>query len=192
MSSKKQSGTKLSPYEKQLRDCTFFLDRNLGRKWAAQALRLAGARVEVHDDHFAQDVPDEEWLAACGERDWIVLTLDYRIRYRVSELDAIKRSKTKAFLIARAGQMNREELSGLLVRSLPRFVAPAAPPAASHLLKPGLVKSSCMQALRACNSGYPEILTVPAAKKSLRALHPVLLPMLCLSVWLCGLSSRDF
>jgi len=52
-----------------------------------------------------------------------VLTLDYRIRYRVSELDALKRNKTKAFLIARTGQMNREELSGLLVRSLPKFVA---------------------------------------------------------------------
>lgn len=123
MPSKKQSGTKLSRYEKQLRECTFFLDRNLGRKWAAEALRQAGARVEVHDDHFAQDVPDEEWLAFCGVRNWIVLTLDYRIRYRVSELDALKRNKTKAFLIARAGQMNREELSGLLVRSLPKFVA---------------------------------------------------------------------
>lgn len=123
MPSKKQSGTKLSRYEKQLRECTFFLDRNLGRKWAAEALRLAGARVEVHDDHFAQDVPDEEWLAFCGVRNWIVLTLDYRIRYRVSELDALKRNKTKAFLIARAGQMNREELSSLLVRSLPKFVA---------------------------------------------------------------------
>lgn len=123
MPSKKQSGTKLSRYEKQLRDCTFFLDRNLGRKWAAESLRLAGAQVEVHDDHFAQDVTDEEWLAFCGVRNWIVLTLDYRIRYRVSELDALKRNKTKAFLIARAGQMNREELSGLLVRSLPKFVA---------------------------------------------------------------------
>ena len=123
MPSKKQSGTKLSRYEKQLRECTFFLDRNLGRKWVAEALRQAGARVEVHDDHFALDAPDEEWLAFCGERNWIVLTLDYRIRYRVSELEALKRNKTKAFLIARAGQMNREELSGLLVRGLPKFVA---------------------------------------------------------------------
>lgn len=52
-----------------------------------------------------------------------MLTLDYRIRCRASELDALKRNKTKAFLIARTGQMNREELSGLLVRSLPKFVA---------------------------------------------------------------------
>jgi predicted nuclease of predicted toxin-antitoxin system len=123
MPSKKQSGTKLSRYEKQLRECAFFLDRNLGRKWAADALRQAGARVEVHDDHFAQDVPDEEWLAFCGKHNWIVLTLDYRIRYRINELEALKRNKTKAFLIARAGQMNREELSGLLVRSLPKLVA---------------------------------------------------------------------
>ena len=129
MPSKKQSGTKLSRYEKQLRECTFFLDRNLGRKWVAEALRQAGARVEIHDDHFAADAPDEEWLALCGERNWTVLTLDYRIRYRVSELEALKRNKTKAFLIARAGQMNREELSGLLVRGLPKFVVLSLTPA---------------------------------------------------------------
>jgi len=123
MPSKKQSGTKLSRYEKRLKACAFFLDRNLGRKWVAEALREAGARVEVHDDHFAQDVPDEEWLAFCGAHNWIVLTLDYRIRYRFSELDSLKRNKTKAFLIARAGQMNRAELSALLVRCLPKLVA---------------------------------------------------------------------
>ena len=120
---KKQSGTKLSRYEKQLKECTFFLDRNLGRKWAAQALRQAGAQVEIHDDHFAPDAPDEEWLAFCGEHNWIVLTLDYRIRYRSRELDALRRNQVKAFLIAKAGHMNKEELSNLLVRVLPKFVA---------------------------------------------------------------------
>jgi predicted nuclease of predicted toxin-antitoxin system len=123
MPSNKPSGTKSSPYEKQLREIIFFLDRNLGRKWAAEALRQAGAQVEIHDDHFAPDVHDEEWLAFCGRQGWIVLTLDYRICYRSSELDALERNKVKAFLIARAGQMNKEELSNLLVRELPKFVA---------------------------------------------------------------------
>lgn len=123
MPSKKQSGTKLSQYEKQLKECTFFLDRNLGRKWVAEALRQAGAQVEVHDDHLAPDIPDEGWLAFCGERNWIALTLDYRIRYRTSELDALKRNKVKAFLIAKSGQMNKEKLCELLVRGLPKFVA---------------------------------------------------------------------
>lgn len=123
MPSNKRSGTKSSQYEKQLREFTFFLDRNLGSKWVAAALRQAGARVEVHADHFAPDGSDEEWLGACGEHGWVAITLDYRIRYRAAELGALNRHKVKAFLIARAGDMNREALSRLLVGKLPKFVA---------------------------------------------------------------------
>lgn len=123
MPSNKRSATKLSPYEKQLRELTFFLDRNLGSKRVAEALRSAGATVEVHAGHFAADGSDEEWLAACGQRGWIALTLDYRIRYRASERSALKDHKVRAFLIARAGEMKGEELSRLLVSKLPKFVA---------------------------------------------------------------------
>ena len=35
----------------------FFIDRSLGRRHVAQALRAAGAVVEIHDDHFPQDAP---------------------------------------------------------------------------------------------------------------------------------------
>jgi hypothetical protein len=35
-----------------------FLDYQFGRYVAADALRAAGARVEVHIDHFAQSAPD--------------------------------------------------------------------------------------------------------------------------------------
>jgi hypothetical protein len=126
MPSNKRSGTKLSPYEKQLRELTFFLDRNLGSKRVAEALRSAGATVEVHADHFAADGSDEEWLAACGKRGWIALTLDYRIRYRASERDALKDHKVRAFLVARAGEMKGEVLSQLLVGKLPKLVALAS------------------------------------------------------------------
>lgn len=123
MRSNKRSGTKLSPYEKQLKEFTFFLDRNLGTKRVAEAMRKAGANIEVHADHFSPEGSDEEWLSACGMRGWIALTLDYRIRYRVTELQALHRHKVKAFLIARAGQLNGEMLCQLLVGRLPKFVA---------------------------------------------------------------------
>lgn len=126
MPSSKRSATKLSPSEKQLRELTFFLDRNLGSKQVAEALRQAGARVEVHADHFAKDGADEEWLAACGQRGWIAITLDYRIRYRASERDALMDNKVKAFLVARAGQLNGTALSQLLIDKLPKFVALAS------------------------------------------------------------------
>lgn len=41
----------------------FFIDRSLGSQGVAQALRNAGARVEVHDDHFAVNEQDTVWLA---------------------------------------------------------------------------------------------------------------------------------
>lgn len=40
---------------------TFYIDRCLGKSVAA-ALRAAGADVRVHDDHFAQDARDEDWI----------------------------------------------------------------------------------------------------------------------------------
>ena len=49
----------------------------------AGILRAADLKVEVHDDHFAQDAPDPEWLAAVGKNNWIVITRDERIRYNV-------------------------------------------------------------------------------------------------------------
>ena len=39
----------------------FFIDRCLGKK-LAESLRNAGALVEIHDDHFSQDINDEDWL----------------------------------------------------------------------------------------------------------------------------------
>lgn len=123
MPSSKRSATKSSPYEKQLRELTFFLDRNLGSRRVAEAMRQAGAHVEVHADHFPQDGSDEEWLAACGKRSWIAITLDYRIRYRAGERDALKENKVKAFLVAKAGEMGGEVLGRLLVGKLPKLVA---------------------------------------------------------------------
>ena len=47
---------------------TFFVDRSLGKHVVAVALRSAGARVEVHDDHFSPDATDEHWLTESGEK----------------------------------------------------------------------------------------------------------------------------
>jgi len=39
----------------------FFIDRCLGTK-LADSLQNVGATVEIHDDHFEQDIEDEDWL----------------------------------------------------------------------------------------------------------------------------------
>lgn len=47
-------------------DPIYFVDRSLGGKFVATALRAAGAEVVVHDDVFPQNATDVEWLAEAG------------------------------------------------------------------------------------------------------------------------------
>jgi len=55
---------------------TFFLDENIGSVDVARALRDAGARVEVYNDHFGGAVEDEEWIALVAEKGWVAITKD--------------------------------------------------------------------------------------------------------------------
>jgi uncharacterized protein with PIN domain len=64
----------------------FFVDRSLGRKFAIEALRAAGFTAIAHDEQFAQDTYDEDWLKVAGKNGWIVVTKDRKIRYRHSEI----------------------------------------------------------------------------------------------------------
>jgi uncharacterized protein with PIN domain len=74
----------------------------------AGILRAAELKIEVHDDHFAQNAKDPEWLTGAGKNGWIVVTRDERIRYRVSEKQAIRRAKVRAFVLAeRCNQPSR-------------------------------------------------------------------------------------
>ena len=48
----------------------FFVDRSLGKRDVPEALRRAGETVEIHDDHFAPDAKDADWLSVVGTRGW--------------------------------------------------------------------------------------------------------------------------
>lgn len=80
----------------------FFLDRSLGGRDVADALRDAGwiirTHVEVYGDRD-QNVHDVEWLELCGRENWPTLTMDRRIRYRPAEIAAIRRHRVKAFAL---------------------------------------------------------------------------------------------
>ena len=45
-----------------------------------EALRAAGAQVEIHDDNFPQGALDVEWLPEVGRRGWVLLPKDREIR----------------------------------------------------------------------------------------------------------------
>jgi predicted nuclease of predicted toxin-antitoxin system len=115
--SKKPSGAN-SP-SKRL-DPVFFLDRSLGKKRVAAALRQAGATLHIHDDHFPPDAKDEDWLAQVGQRGWVVLTKDHRIRYRHVERLALMKAGVAAFILT-SGDLQGQEMAQVFVKALPRI-----------------------------------------------------------------------
>ncbi len=116
--SKKPSGAN-SP-SKQPDTSVFFLDRSLGKKRVATALRQAGVTLHIHDDHFSPDAKDEDWLTEAGQRGWIVLTKDHRIRYRHVERLALMRAGVAAFILT-SGDLQGEEMAQIFVKALPRI-----------------------------------------------------------------------
>ena len=99
-------------------DLVVFLDRSLGKRVIANALKDAGVHVELHDDHFAPDAKDEEWLARAGREGWIVFTKDDRIRYRTTERTALKKHKVRAVILT-AAQLDGHEMAQIFIKALP-------------------------------------------------------------------------
>jgi hypothetical protein len=87
----------------------------------AAVLSTAGLHIEIHDDHFRQDALDPEWLTAVGKKNWIVVTRDERIRYRVAEKHAIRRAKVRAFVLAAQGDLRADMLAQNFLRAFPRL-----------------------------------------------------------------------
>jgi hypothetical protein len=98
----------------------FFIDRSLGKRDVPDALRKAGAAVEVHDDHFPQDADDVTWLRAVGARGWAVLTKDERIRRRETERRALTGACVAAFLLT-AGDVKGASAGRAFVAALQRM-----------------------------------------------------------------------
>ncbi len=88
----------------------------------ADALRTAGADVEVHDDHFPPDTPDERWLAEIGRKGWAVLSKDENIRRRPLELAAIANSKVGLFVLASHG-LTGPEMAAVFISALSKIEA---------------------------------------------------------------------
>lgn len=109
----------------RLASLTFFLDYQIGRYVVADALRTAGAHVEVHIDHFAQNTPDTDWIPQVAQRGWVLITKDQNIRRNLLERAAYEEAKLRGFVVT-GKDLNGPELAKLLVRCLPGMVRRAA------------------------------------------------------------------
>jgi hypothetical protein len=84
-------------------------------------MRARGAQVQHAGVAFPRGTPDEEWLAACGERNWIVLTRDKHIRRRVLEREALQVHGVGAFAFT-GGQATGAETADIVQRLLLKMV----------------------------------------------------------------------
>jgi hypothetical protein len=84
----------------------------------AEALRAAGAKVEVHLDHFRGDMPDIEWIPEVAKRNWVLITKDQNIRRNPLERTAYEAAKLRGFIVT-GKDMNAKELGALTGRPGP-------------------------------------------------------------------------
>jgi hypothetical protein len=114
----------------------YFTDRDLGKQFG-EILSSSGLTVERHSDHFAHDTPDDVWLAEVGQRGWIELTHDSRIRYKPTERDAVMRHGVALLVIV--GKAPFSELAMAFVATLPRierFLVSHDPPFIAKVYRP--------------------------------------------------------
>ncbi|WP_414755549.1 hypothetical protein [Anabaena sp. CCY 9910] len=99
----------------QPQSITFFIDRCLGNKCIVEKLRSAGLTIEIHDEHFAKDAQDVDWLPEVGKRGWVVLTKDGKISNNCLERIAVARAEIKMFTFA-SQSLSGEEMAEILLK----------------------------------------------------------------------------
>jgi PIN domain-containing protein len=109
----------------------FFIDRSLGRRHLAEALRARGQTVHtlssVYGEQAGQSIADERWLHDAGAQGWIVLMKDDAIRRRPAERDALIAAGVRAFCLTNA-QLRSAEQTARFVTNLNRILQQARKP----------------------------------------------------------------
>ncbi|MDJ0763987.1 MAG: hypothetical protein QNJ97_13480 [Myxococcota bacterium] len=110
------------------------MDRSIGGKIVANALRDAGATVNIHDDYFEKDAPDEAWLLEVSNRGWIAITKDIAIgRSSIQRLE-VAWSGARLFSFM-SGGMTGLSMAKSLVSALTRIGRICASEAAPFIAK---------------------------------------------------------
>ena len=109
----------------------FFIDRSLGRKHLAEALRDLGLVVHtmasIYGEEQAQRLPDQRWLRDAGANGWVVLMKDDAIRRRPAEREALTEAGVRAFCLTNA-QLRAAEQTARFVDNRHRIIRQARKP----------------------------------------------------------------
>ena len=74
-------------------------------------------RYERHGQYFASGTEDTVWLPLVGEKGWVLLTKDKRIRYNELEKAAVHEHKIREFYFS-SGNYSGAEMAGILLTAL--------------------------------------------------------------------------
>jgi hypothetical protein len=106
-----------------------------------QVLAQSTIPHERHGKHFPPATEDSVWLPFVGQKGWILLTKDKRIRFNDLERQAVITSRVREFYFT-SGNFSGEEMAALLVVALPemiRLCRKHRPPFIASLTKTGNV-----------------------------------------------------
>lgn len=104
----------------QSQEIRFFIDRCLGSKRIVTALKSSGIAVEIHDDHFAKDAQDVDWLPEVGKRGWVILTKDARIGKNHLERMAVTNAGISMFTLA-SQNLSGQEMADIFLKSITKM-----------------------------------------------------------------------
>jgi len=66
--------------------------------------------VERHDDHFDPTTPDHDWIAACGSKNWVIVSSDRAIKRNPLEQRALLNAGVAAFFFTSANITSNEQI----------------------------------------------------------------------------------
>ncbi len=97
-----------------------FLDENLSGKIVSNALSEADIAHETHGAHFKAGALDIEWLPEVGQRGWIAITKDARIRYNPLEIESLRNAGVGAFVLS-SDNLTAPQIAAALVAAFPKM-----------------------------------------------------------------------
>ena len=97
-----------------------FIDRSIPRSVAD---RLKEVRDDVLwlEDRFPHDVPDEVWLEEAGQRGWLVITHDAKIRTRPGERRAIMEHGVGCFILTYKQDLTKTDILAMIISVLEKM-----------------------------------------------------------------------
>lgn len=94
------------------------------------------------DDIFTDSTKDRVWLKKAGEKGWLVITKDKRIRHRKAEFEMVIKHKVKMFTLT-SGNLTGDEMAEVIIKAIPKihkFLQKNLPPFIATIAKSGSIK----------------------------------------------------